>query len=205
MHTVGMDVKTKLDKKAQGQLTRTELIAAARDVFGELGYGATSTEEIVARAGVTKGALYHHFSGKDDLFQAVYEQVELEVASRVAEVFMAPDPWRALVDGCTLWIEAHQDPAVRRIVLRDARAVLGWDVVRQLDTRFGAVGLRGALRRAMNAGEMQRQPLRPLSLILLGALGEACLYVADADGSADARHEVETLVSGLLSGLRTSA
>jgi len=205
MHTVGMDVKTKLDKKAQGQLTRTELIAAARDVFGELGYGATSTEEIVARAGVTKGALYHHFSGKDDLFQAVYEQVELEVASRVAEVFMTPDPWRALVDGCTLWIEAHQDPAVRRIVLRDARSVLGWDVVRQLDTRFGAVGLRGALRRAMNAGEMQRQPLRPLSLILLGALGEACLYVADADGSADARQEVETLVSGLLSGLRTSA
>ena len=202
MHTGGMDVKGRVDKRAQGQQTRTALIAAAREVFGDLGYGATSTEEIVARAGVTKGALYHHFSGKDDLFQAVYEQVELEMAERVAEVFMTPDPWRALVDGCTLWIEAHQDPAVRRIVLRDARAVLGWDVVRQLDTRFGAVGLRGALRRAMNAGVMQRQPLRPLSLILLGALAEACLYVADADGAPDAREEVEHLVAGLLSGLR---
>jgi AcrR family transcriptional regulator len=202
MHTDGMDVKGKVDKRAQGQQTRTELIAAGREVFGELGYGATSTEEIVARAGVTKGALYHHFSGKDDLFQAVYEQVELEVAEQVAEVFMAPDPWGALVDGCTLWIEAHQDPAIRRIVLRDARAVLGWDVVRQLDSRFGAVGLRGALRRAMNAGVMQRQPLRPLSLILLGALAEACLYVADTDGAAEAREEVEELIAGLLSGLR---
>ncbi len=131
--------------------------------------------------------------------------LELEVAERVAAVFMAPDPWDALVDGCVLWIEAHQDPAVRRIVLRDARAVLGWDVVRELDTRFGAVGLRGALRRAMTAGVMHRRPLRPLSLILLGALGEACLYVADADGGADAREEVEGLVTELLSGLRVPA
>jgi AcrR family transcriptional regulator len=197
-----MDVKGKLDKRAQGQQTRTALIAAARVVFGELGYGATSTEEIVARAGVTKGALYHHFSGKDDLFRAVYEQVELEMAERVAEVFMEPDAWDALVSGCLLWIDAHQDPAVRRIVLRDARSVLGWDVVRQLDSRFGAVGLRGALRRAMNAGVMQRQPLRPLSLILLGALAEACMFVADAEGDADARQEVEDLVTELLSGLR---
>jgi len=205
MHTDGMEVKGKVDKRAQGQQTRAALIAAAREVFGELGYGATSTEEIVARAGVTKGALYHHFSGKDDLFRAVYEQVELEVADRVVEVFMAPDPWDALVGGCVLWIEAHQDPAVRRIVLRDARAVLGWEVVRDLDTRFGAVGLRGALRRAMAAGVMHRRPLRPLSLILLGALGEACLYVADADGVADAREEVEGLVTELLSGLRLPA
>jgi AcrR family transcriptional regulator len=205
MHTRGTDVKGKLDKRAQGQQTRTALITAAREVFGELGYGATSTEEIVALAGVTKGALYHHFSGKDDLFRAVYEQVELEVAERVAEVFMAPDPWDALVDGCVLWIEAHQDPAVRRIVLRDARAVLGWEVVRELDTRFGSVGLRGALRRAMTSGVVHRRPLRPLSLILLGALGEACLYVADAEGTREAREEVEELVTELLSGLKVPA
>ena len=128
MHTDGMDVKGKVSKRAPGPADPDRPDRGRPEVFGEQGYGATSTEEIVARAGVTKGALYHHFSGKDDLFRAVYEQVELEVADRVAAVFMAPDPWDALVDGCVLWIDAHQDPAVRRIVLRDARAVLGWDV-----------------------------------------------------------------------------
>jgi AcrR family transcriptional regulator len=207
MHTDGTEVKENLksSRAAQGVRTRLDLVAAAREVFGEQGFAATSTEEIVARAGVTKGALYHHFSGKEELFRAVCEQVLLEVADQVAAVFMGPDSWSALVDGCGLWIDAHQDPAVRRIVLRDARAVLGWDVVRDLDTRFGAVGLRGALRKAMTAGDLERKPLRPLALMLAGALNEACLYVADADDPVVARQEVEELITGLLSGLRTPA
>ncbi|MEY2590378.1 MAG: hypothetical protein QOJ67_2362 [Acidimicrobiaceae bacterium] len=203
MHTHGMEVKDK--RSAQGLQTRAALVAAARDVFGEEGFAATSTEEIVARAGVTKGALYHHFTGKEDLFKAVFEQVQREVSDQVAAVFMEPDAWDALVAGCVLWIDAHQDPAVRRIVLRDARAALGWAAVRELDTRYGAVGLRGALRKAMTAGVVQRQPLRPLALMLAGALSEACLYVADADDPVVAREEVELLITELLSGLRVPA
>jgi AcrR family transcriptional regulator len=203
MHTPGMEVKDK--RNAQGLQTRAALVAAARDVFGEEGFAATSTEEIVARAGVTKGALYHHFTGKEDLFKAVFEQVQREVSDQVAAVFLERDAWDALVAGCVLWIDAHQDPAVRRIVLRDARAVLGWEVVRELDTRFGAVGLRGALRKAMTAGVVQRQPLRPLALMLAGALSEACLYVADAEDPVVAREEVELLITELLSGLRVPA
>jgi AcrR family transcriptional regulator len=198
-----MEVKDK--RNAQGLQTRAALVAAARDVFGEEGFAATSTEEIVARAGVTKGALYHHFTGKEDLFKAVFEQVQREVSDQVAAVFMEPDAWDALVAGCVLWIDAHQDPAVRRIVLRDARAALGWAAVRELDTRYGAVGLRGALRKAMTAGVVQRQPLRPLALMLAGALSEACLYVADADDPVVAREEVELLITELLSGLRVPA
>jgi AcrR family transcriptional regulator len=198
-----MEVKDK--RNAQGLQTRAALVAAARDVFGEEGFAATSTEEIVARAGVTKGALYHHFTGKEDLFKAVFEQVQREVSDQVAAVFLERDAWDALVAGCVLWIDAHQDPAVRRIVLRDARAVLGWEVVRELDTRFGAVGLRGALRKAMTAGVVQRQPLRPLALMLAGALSEACLYVADAEDPVVAREEVELLITELLSGLRVPA
>jgi AcrR family transcriptional regulator len=198
-----MEVKDK--RNAQGLQTRAALVAAARDVFGEQGFAGTNTEEIVAQAGVSKGALYHHFTGKEDLFRAVFEQVQLEVSDQVAAVFLERDAWDALVAGCVLWIDAHQDPAVRRIVLRDARAVLGWEVVRELEARFGAVGLRGALRKAMTAGVLRRQPLRPLALMLAGALSEACLYVADADDPVVAREEVDALITELLAGLRTPA
>ena len=82
---------------------------------------------------------------------------------------------------------AHLDPAVRRIVLHDARAVLGWDEVREIENRFGTVALRGALRKAMHAGVIAQRPLRPLALLLLGALREGCLYIADAENSMEAR------------------
>ena len=98
---------------------------------------------------MTKGALYHHFQGKEDLFAAVYEEVQREVSDQVVAEFLRPDPWEALVQGCELWIDANLDPVVQRIVMRDARAVLGWDTVRDVEARYGAVPLRGVLRRAM--------------------------------------------------------
>jgi AcrR family transcriptional regulator len=202
MQTSGMQVKSK--RLAQGEATRSDLLGAARELFGERGYGATSVEEIVARAGVTKGALYHHFSDKESLFKAVFEQVEREVSDQAVAEFLQPDSWMALVAGCRLWIEAHLDPAVRQIVLTDARGVLGWDTARAIETRFSAVALRGALRKAMHAGVIERRPLRPLALMLTGALGEACLYVAEADDQATARAEVAGLVVDLLRGLRSA-
>lgn len=191
-------------KVVQGRETRAALITAAREIFGSQGFAATNTEQIAAKAGVTKGAVYHHFSGKDDLFCAVFEQVQLEVSNRVSSVFVQLDAWEALVAGCELWVDAHQTPEVQQIVLRDARSVLGADVVRDLDVRFGAVSLRGALRKGMVAGVLDRQPLRPLALMLAGALKEACLYVADADDAAEARAEVSGLITHLLSGFRAA-
>ena len=105
--------------------------------------------------------------------------------------------------GSNLWIDAHLDPSVRRIALRDARAVLGWDAVRGR-ARFGAVPLRGVLRRAIRKGIIDPQPLRPLALLLMGALSESCLYVADSDDPETARSEVGDLVLRLLTGLRGS-
>jgi AcrR family transcriptional regulator len=192
-------------KVVQGRETRAALISAARDIFGIQGFAATNTEEIAAKAGVTKGAIYHHFGGKDDLFCAVFEQVQVEISNRVSSVFVQLDPWEALVGGCELWVDAHQDPAVRQIVLRDARSVLGADVVRDLDMRFGAVGLRGCLRKGMTHRVLERQPLRPLAMMLAGALKEACLYVADAENVDEARAEVSTLITHLLQGLRVPA
>jgi AcrR family transcriptional regulator len=202
-----MEVKTQArnPRIAQGEETRAALLAAARDLFGAAGYAATSLDEVAVRAGVTKGALYHHFRGKADLFRAVYEQVKREVSDEVVVVFIQPDAWQALTEGCQLMIDAQLDPAVRRIVLHDARAVLGWEEIRAVETRYGAVGLRGVLRRAVRVGAIEAQPLRPLSLLLSGALAEACLYVADADDPTAARAEAGRLVLRLLEGLRPCA
>jgi AcrR family transcriptional regulator len=188
----------------QGAVTRAALLSAARELFGTKGFAETSLDEVVADAHVTKGALYHHFRGKEDLFGAIYEQVQLEVSDKVVAEFLRTDPWEALQVGCELWIDAHLDPAVQRIAMRDARAVLGWETVREVEARYGAVPLRGVLRRAMRQGLMQPYPLRPLSLMLTGSLTEACFYVADAEDTEDARGEVRSLVSRLLTGLAVS-
>jgi AcrR family transcriptional regulator len=198
-----MDVKEKRDKRAvQGEATRAALIRSARELFGEQGYADTSTDEVVVRAGVTKGALYHHFHGKDDLFRSVFEQVEREVSDQAVAEFLGPESWRALVDGCDLWVRAHLDPSVRRIVMQDARAVLGADEVRAIENRYGAVALRGALRKAMHAGVLEQQPLRPLALLLMGALSEGCFYIAEAPDQDAALAEVGGLVTRMLSAFR---
>ncbi|HXA74389.1 MAG TPA: helix-turn-helix domain-containing protein [Acidimicrobiales bacterium] len=206
MHTKGTDVKGRQDRRvAQGDATRASLVRAARELFGEKGYVDTSIDEIVARAGVTKGAVYHHFDGKEGLFRAVFEQVHTEVTDQAAAEFLGPDSWTALLDGCALWIDAHLDPAIRTIALQDARAVLGWYEVREIENRFGAVALRGALRKAMHAGVFERRPLRPLALLLMGALGEGCLYIAESNDPGEARSEVLALITDMLGAFRISA
>lgn len=194
-------VKGGIGRLAQGAATRASLVDAARGVFGTQGFADTSLDEIVAMAQVTKGALYHHFRGKEDLFAAVYEQVQREVSDNVVTEFLRPDPWEALQLGCELWIDAHLDPAVQRISMRDARSALGWQTVRQVEAKYGAVPLRGVLRRAIRAGLIDPLPLRPLALMLMGALGEACFYVADADDREVAREEALAMIGRLLSGL----
>lgn len=192
-------------RAAQGAATRQTLVRVATDLFGARGFADTSLGEVVASSGVTKGALYHHFRGKEDLFAAVYEQVQREVSDRVVAEFLRPDPWEALEVGCELWIDEHLDPAVQRIAMRDARAVLGWETVRLVEGRYGAVPLRGVLRRAIRQGLLEQSPLRPLALLLMGTLTEACFYVADADDTETAREEVRGLVKRVLSGLATGA
>jgi AcrR family transcriptional regulator len=188
-------------RAAQGAATRKALLQAGLELFGTQGFGDTSLDEIVARAEVTKGALYHHFDGKESLFAAVYELVQQQVSDRVVEEFLRPDAWEALLLGCELWIDAHMDPAVQRIIMRDARAVLSWEVVRSVEARFGAVPIRGVLRREVRTGVIEAQPLRPLALLIMGALNEACFYVADADDAEQARAEVHQLVRRMLAGL----
>lgn len=189
--------------------TRASLVAAARSLFGEKGYAATSVEEIVRTAGVTKGALYHHFRDKDDLFRAVVEDVKGEVTGVVGAAFMEavsePDALDTVTRGCLAFIEAHRDPGVQRITILDARAVLDASVRRDLDARYEVAVIRGALRRAMHLGVIDPQPLGPLAHVIAGALGEACALLAEADDEPTTREEIRSVVTRLLSGLRPTS
>lgn len=200
MHTSSTNVKSK--KVQQGEATRQALLEAARTLFGEHGYAATSLDEVVGAAKVTKGALYHHYNGKQELFAAVYEQVKREVSERAATAFLEPDPWKDLCSGCHAMLDAHLDPSVRRILLHDAQAVLDADTIRQVETRYGAVVLRGALRRSIRAGVIQPLALKTLALMLTGAILEGCMAIADADDPIRARADVGSVLTSLLEGLR---
>jgi AcrR family transcriptional regulator len=203
MHTDSMNVKSK--KVQQGELTRQALLRAARALFGERGYAETSIDEVAQAAKVTKGALYHHYDGKQELFGAVYEQVKREVSERAAAAFLEPDPWEDLCAGCEAILDAHLDPAVRRILLHDAQAVLDADTIRRVENRYGAVVLRGALRRSMRAGVIRPLPLKTLALMLTGAILEGCMAIAHAEDPELARADVGTVLTSILEGLRTHA
>jgi AcrR family transcriptional regulator len=183
-------------------MTRQALLEAARTLFGERGYAATSLDEITSAAKVTKGALYHHFGGKQELFAAVYEEVKREVSERAATAFLEPDPWEDLCAGCRAMLDAHLDPLVRRILLHDAQAVLDADTIRRVENRYGAVVLRGALRRAIRAGVIQTLPLKTLALMLTGAILEGCMAIAHSDDPNQARTDVGRVLTSLLEGLR---
>jgi AcrR family transcriptional regulator len=200
MHTQSTDVKSK--KVEQGEATRHALLDAARTLFGEQGYATTSLDEITQAAKVTKGALYHHYGGKQELFAAVYEQVKREASEHAAAAFLKPDPWEDLCAGCHAMLDAHLDPTVQRILLHDAQAVLDADTIRSVENRYGAVVLRGALRRAIHAGVIQPLPLKSLALMLTGAILEGCMAIADADDQAQAREDVDNVLTSLLHGLQ---
>ena len=192
-------------KLERGEVTRNALVQSALDLFGERGFAGTSLDDVVAVAGVTKGALYHHFSDKESLFATVAEEVKRTTTRQLSDLFLLADPFEALESGCLAILDAYLDPAVRQIVWIDARAVLGPAAYQELQSRYEPVFLRAALRKAMRAGVVDTQPLKPLATLLTGAIGEACTLVADSPDPAAARAEVGQVVSRLLNGLRPPA
>lgn len=180
------------------------LTDAARELFAERGYANVGTEEIVQRAGVTRGALYHHFrDGKEELFRAVVVQISAATAQRVRDAARASDdPWQSLVVGIDAFLDACALPEVQRILLVDGPAVLGWDVWRTIDADYGLGLLEGALQNAIDAGSLPPQPARAAAHVLLGALDEAAMVVARADDPQSARSEMGQTVHRLLEGLR---
>jgi AcrR family transcriptional regulator len=193
-----------LSRKAQqSEATRRVLIAEARALFAGRGYAAVGTEEIVRAAGVTRGALYHHFDGKEDLFRAVYEDVERQLVERIAaDATAAGDPLEALHAGVQAFLDACEDPAVQRITVIDAPSVLGWEQWREIGLKYGFGLVQAALEAAMDAGLVERQPVRALAHLLLGALDEAALLVGRANDDGRTRREVGDVLARHLDALR---
>jgi AcrR family transcriptional regulator len=187
---------------ARSEATRAELIRVATELFAERGYAGVGTEEIVRRAGVTRGALYHHFADKRDLFRAVHERLEEQVTRGIAErVAGLTDPGESMVTGLRAYLDACEDPAVGRITLVEAPAVLGWLEWRALDARYGLGLVRAGLEVAMAAGVITSRPVDPLAQLLLAAMAEAGLIVAMA-ADRSVRPHVEASLLAMLDGLR---
>jgi len=191
-------------KAEQTEATRAALLAVARELFAERGYAGVATEEIVQRARVTRGALYHHFRDKQDLFRAVHEQLEGELAERIARQLAngpADDPMALLRIGVRAFLDQCMDPALARIALIDAPSVLGWEEWRRVDEKYGLGLVMVGLQGAMAAGAIRHQPVKPLAHLILGALGEAGMLIANAEDPRAARAEVEPPLLALLEGL----
>ncbi|MCW3026975.1 MAG: transcriptional regulator, TetR family [Solirubrobacterales bacterium] len=207
-----MDVKSEAEeggagqtlKAARSEATRAALITTARPLFAERGYAAVGTEEIVRAAGVTRGALYHHFTGKRELFEAVYEEVERQLVERIAAsaISSAADPLEALHAGAQAFLDACEDPAVQRIALVDAPSVLGWEQWREIGMRYGFGLVQATVQAAMDAGLIDPQPVQALSHLLLGAIDEGAMLIARADDAGKTRREVGSSVTRLIDALR---
>jgi len=191
--------------------TRKALVDAARQLFTEQGYVATGTEEIVAAAGVTRGALYHHFRGKADLFRTIMEEVALEVAQQVTvrelqRPAAGDDAWQQLRDGFQSYLDVcTRNSDFQHIVLIDGPAALGRDAWEDLVGRHGYSLLGEWLDRAADQGAIPRLPVAALTRLLAAVIAEASLYIARADDPVRARGEVGEVVDRILGGLGQAA
>lgn len=187
----------------RSRATQEALIAAARPLFAERGYAAVPAEEIVAAAGLTRGALRHHFGDKRELFRAVFEQLESEITDQVAAAIAdAADSRTAATTGLTAFLDACQDPEVIQIALTDAPAVLGWAAWRSIETEYGLGLITAGLDQAMADGVITPQPVDVLARLILSAVIEAALLIAQAPDDSTARADSEHALLALLTGLR---
>lgn len=193
--------RTQAERAAE---TREALIGAARPLFAEHGFSEVALETIVRAAGVTRGALYHHFADKTELFAAVFERVEGEVAARMGDAISAAgetDPLEVMKLGAGFWLDACSDPEVQRIVLVDAPAVLGSSRWSEIGNRYNIGLVRALLTSAIETGRIPRQPVEATALTMLGAMREATLYIARAEQHDQARQDAGAVVDRLIDAL----
>jgi AcrR family transcriptional regulator len=187
--------------------TRRALVGAARTLFAERGYAATGTEDIVAAAQVTRGALYHHFKDKADLFRAVMGECAQEMAERLVEQEtlraqeQTGDAWSLLRTGFQSFLDACNDPDFQRIVLIEGPAVLGHSAWDALVEQHGYVLLAEELTRAIAEGDIEPMPVAPLTRMLAALISEASLYIARAEDHVLARQEAGAVLDRLMDGL----
>ncbi len=195
------DVKSRRQEHADA--TRDAVLDSARSLFITAGYAATSTEQVVHDARVSRGALYHHFGSKTDLFIAVFVQVETETMQRLTDALGAvPDPWEAAMAALDAYLEACLHPAYHRIVLEEGPVALGWKRWRELDQHHTLKPIEQILQALITNGHLSPQPVSLLARIICAATGEAAVAVADSAQPAAARNEAAGVLRDLFDGLR---
>jgi AcrR family transcriptional regulator len=188
---------------ARGRATRDQLIEVATRLFAERGYEDTSIEAVLTAAGVSRGALYHHFAGKDALFEAVVESVENRImAELTTAVDGVRDPLAILTAAVLAWIDLAGDPVIQRIILIDAPSVLGWDRWRAMDEQRTFGTARGLLQAVSDSGGLRPELVDPFAHMILAAVDEIALVIARAEdpeaAMANGRAAVEELLRRLL-------
>jgi len=193
-----MNIKTRMSNVDRSSMTRKALVAAARELFLEKGYADTSTPELVKAAGVTRGALYHHFEDKKAIFRAVAESELAEVAKLInRSTSNSSTAMQALESGTRVYLDAMQTPGRAHLLLVEGPAALGVQIMKQLNGDSAAHTLRDGLAAAMAAGEIPALPLDALTAVLDAAFDRAALEIAQGAS----RTEIETALAALLQGL----
>lgn len=188
----------------QGRATRDQLIDVATGLFAEQGYEGTSIEEVLGTAGVSRGALYHHFAGKEALFEAVVRTVEDRILAGLAEVTRdAPDAVAALLTASLAWIDLASDPVIQQILLIDAPSVLGWEKWQAMngDRALGAV--RAIMADIADQGRLKPELAGPFAHMILAAMDELALVIARAEDPVAARALGREAIAELLRRLTT--
>jgi AcrR family transcriptional regulator len=186
--------------------TRRALVEVATDLFTDRGYAGSSLDDIVAGARVTKGALYHHFSGKQALFESVFEKVEERAARDIHKAVRGTrDPWEKATSGLRAFLEVLQEPQYRRIVIADGPAVLGYERYREQEERttFGIV--QEIVSSVLSAYDLAPSMVETFSRVFFGAMSAAGAAVSTAEDTRRAGEEVEAAMAYILAGLRTLA
>jgi AcrR family transcriptional regulator len=193
--------RTQAERAAE---TREALIAAARPLFARHGFTDVSLETIVRAAGMTRGALYHHFADKTELFAAVYERIEADMADRMGAAIAATgeaDPLAVMRLAAGFWLDACTDPEIQRIVLVEGPVVLGWARWNEIGNSYNIGLVRDLLAGAIESGRIPSQPLEATALTLLGAMREATLFVARTEDHHRARQEAGAVMDRLIDAL----
>jgi AcrR family transcriptional regulator len=189
-------------KAAQAEATRRKLIQAGRRLFARRGFNAVAADEIVAAANVTRGALYHHFDGKDGLFRVVVSEAMAEVKVRVMRSpSAAASPLARVEAGLHVFLEAITEPGLQRVLLIDGPAVLGWQQWRALDLENGLGLLRAGLQAAVTAGEVAVPDVETATHLLAGAIVDGAMLIGQDPRNVSVRRQVEATLVEILRGL----
>lgn len=196
--------ETRSRKAEQSARTRASLLRVARALFAEVGYAGTPTEEVVQRAGLTRGALYHHFRDKRELFEAVFVDVQTETRQHIrAASNTKTERWEQFLAGFDEYLDRSMDPATQRIMLIDAPAVLGWNRWRELDDTLDL--LQNAISDMQARGVVSSAlPADELAHLLRGVANEASHRILSAADAPAERRRVGAGLVAILEGLRAS-